>query len=388
MVSIIATLLRRQRVKGFPLRYLVILTILFIEHVRCYNEELLKNFTRYRLNYLREHKNSTILAHIHIPKVGGTALALALTTDCSCHGPYEGGPILHCSKCRKAESHTGMRFDYSITRLTGWKCGVHSPLAAIRNCMGVGHKPKYPLTGNGFSPGYVILMRSPFNRFVSEAFYWYNYTAPDWNAVIDRQNRTVIPGIHPPDQFRENVFHDETVLRDYVSFPSSFIIQNRQTKMIGGKLSDFNLTFNSTTTLGSRWSGRTDHEYMHETFKAARALLIEHPAVIVGIEERFAEFLCLLELLYGDVHSFAWSPKEDSHNPHSTFNAAAASRKYDKWVNTTLFYDWRKQNHQDELLYEVGKYVFDLQFKRALKMFGKIALRNPAHRIPHCRPYV
>jgi hypothetical protein len=59
----------------------------------CYKDVLLK------FKNLRESGFKTVLVHVHVPKAGGTALALALSSHCTCNTSKRiGGSCIHCHR--------------------------------------------------------------------------------------------------------------------------------------------------------------------------------------------------------------------------------------------------------------------------------------------------
>ncbi|KAI0564849.1 Sulfotransferase [Gracilaria domingensis] len=206
-----------------------------------------KTICRYRLEADR-----TIIVHMHIPKSGGTAFALALKSECICNDiprPQKG----YCRECPNvipdssrpvikftqnlwtSQNHTfrppysancktfnassrwfgfprkNRTFTfYSQSRLTsGWPCGVHVSYARLRECC---HRLELP----GIKHVVVTLFREPLARFVSE-FYQVAYNRKDilsWDWCMQRD---------PPLSMTE-----------FFGMPVSFPFQSRMTKLLSG----------------------------------------------------------------------------------------------------------------------------------------------------------
>lgn len=200
----------------------------------------------------RADAERTIVVHMHIPKSGGTAFALALKSECRCNKiprPQRG----YCKECphvipdpsmpvvtfeqnvwaaenvsfsppyaqncktyyassrwfgfpRRNRTHTF----YSSNRLTtGWPCGVHVGYARLRMCC---NRLQLP----GIRHVVVTLFREPLARFVSE-FYQaaYNRRAiSSWDWCWNR--------VSPMP------------LTEFLSMPVSYPFHSRMTKLLSG----------------------------------------------------------------------------------------------------------------------------------------------------------
>lgn len=194
----------------------------------------------------------TIVVHMHIPKSGGTAFALALKSECRCRKiprPQKG----YCKECphvlpdpelpvttfsqnlwtaenksfsppysancktynassrwfgfsKKNHTYTF----YSQNRLTsGWPCGVHVGYSRLRMCC---NRLQLP----GIKHVIVTLFREPLARYVSE-FYQVAYNRrviSSWDWCMAR-----IPPLS---------------LTEFFGMPVSFPFQNRMTKLLSG----------------------------------------------------------------------------------------------------------------------------------------------------------
>ena len=109
--------------------------------------------------------NRTILVHEHIPKVGGTALSFALSSECVC--TPQTRVQTSCTQCPVVHGLDGFSFNYSVSRATGWIFGMHPPLAKLFDEFSRAELPRH-----GLLPMYVVMLREPFARFISEGLHW------------------------------------------------------------------------------------------------------------------------------------------------------------------------------------------------------------------------
>lgn len=206
-----------------------------------------KILCRYRLEAAR-----TIVVHLHIPKSGGTAFALALKSECDCnkiprpqkgyckwcphvipdnekpvqqftqnlwtsenvtyHPPYSANCRTYNASSRffgfSRKNRT--KTFYSQSRLTsGWPCGVHVGYARLRECS----KRKQL---KGIKHVMVTLFREPLARYVSE-FYQVAYNRHviwSWDWCM---NRT-----------------EPLSMTQFFAMPVSFPFQGRVTKLLSG----------------------------------------------------------------------------------------------------------------------------------------------------------
>ena len=89
------------------------------EYVRPLKSEIevaMKN----RLNVFRKIANKLVLIHCHIPKAGGTALALALSTPCVCRNTSK--TINDMCSCPAVEGPRGHKSQVTWSRVSGWPC--------------------------------------------------------------------------------------------------------------------------------------------------------------------------------------------------------------------------------------------------------------------------
>lgn len=200
----------------------------------------------------RMDASRTIIMHMHIPKSGGTAFAMALKSECRCvdiprpRAKYckvcphvltdSDAPVweykqnLWTSKnvsfdwpysknCRSYYAASRFRgfpkrsrsySFYSQNRLTsGWPCGVHSGYARLRECC---HRLRLP----GVKHVIVSLFREPLARFVSE-FYQVAYNRRVISSWDWCMNRTI-----------------PLTLTQFFGMDRSYPMQNRMTKLLSG----------------------------------------------------------------------------------------------------------------------------------------------------------
>lgn len=319
-----------------------------------------------RLEKLRLNAKKSILIHLHIPKAAGTAVSIALTSNCHCI-TTQSGPD-HCTDCKQVYSSKNKHRSYSMSRFSGWECGVHAPLSILRSCSTIKNLPS-----EGFIPVYIIFLRSPFQRFISETFYWNDYHTPDWSYKM-----------------KKPYGHGIELLNGYLSLPQNMMIQNRQIKMIGVGKANFNMIDYKDHIQGTRYQGGTsskdridilNHSINYLSYEAKELF-------ILGLEEKFKESLCILEILYGNLYKFHWSQDSNSHNHNSNFNYTKVTvSEYSRYSNNKILYQkWLENNKEDEILYNKSLYLFDLQFKLALKLINKNKINRKY--IPHCKGFI
>ena len=327
-----------------------------------------------RLKQLWEQRNRLISIHVHVPKAGGTALAYALASSCNCSAKNTlAKDSAHvCTECRKVlmrhKSQPGwVRAPCTMSRVTGWPCGfAHAPLALLRlapYCTG-----QHTVEQRG-RPLFVVMLRDPWKRFVSEWRGWggYRLNTLDWSAVS-----LVDPNISFPFfnsslvTFRHDVARpkaERASLGELVALPGDLMLHNRFTKMIGGGMDDFNFNF-SRASAGSRWANRSNDLEIQR----ARALHLFQRSVNVLpiIQERFAESLCILEVLMGSLQRFDWTDKKHSHGFDYKYSSSSSQGTLEKGVPDSVFREWELKNAQDLQLYNETLLIFEVQLQRAL----------------------
>jgi hypothetical protein len=123
-----------------------------------------------------------------------------------------------------------------------------------------------------------------------------------------------------------------------------------------------------------------------EVAEHALDIIRNDPDVIVGIDEKLPELLCVLEILYGDLERFDWDPTHHAHHSSIQYNATAESLEiYEKYKEERNI--WAPKNQEDIYLYKQAMCVFNRQFKQALKLLDSLpsSFKNYA---PHCKPFI
>lgn len=389
------------------------------------NDTALSQAMKRRLNYLLNHAEKSLLVHVHIPKAGGTALSSALSTECRCY-PNRDPP--NCNGCKNLVGTKGMRVPYSISRSSGWKIGVHSPYAFMKHVLN--QSPQWEgLAKNDITPVFVILLRSPFERFISEIEKWGGDRgqAVDWSIVHRNSegearfyrgaNESFLRGgsagglntsvtVTAAEDFR-------TRLRLYAALSPDLIYHNRQVKMIGGTVSQFDMNFDPKAKLGSRWRphpGHSGHKKKHpkdnsggegndhqvrdkrslvKELERAYKVLGQQPDVLIGLEERFAETICTLEVVYGHLYRFHWNPTVNSHDTEQKIDLAERLQSKSE-VYPELYEVWKQHNGPEEALYATANRLFEVQFQQALQVLRNRTVAGTAQpqRTPHCTRFL
>ena len=184
-------------------------------------------------------------------------------------------------------------------------------------------------------------------------------------------------------------YWEDDYITTYSLLPMHYILHNRQTKYIGGKLSDFNFRrFLDRNEVGSIWVPNDTISSIRSTMYSAMNILAYYPSVIIGIHEKFLETVCILEILYGHIHSFHWNKEMHAHYKNLTYKPMKQKRRADHYRNGTVFQNWRQRNEADIELYEYSKKLFDLQFSEALRQLKKLSAAGLHIRVPHCQSFL
>jgi hypothetical protein len=239
---------------------------------------------------------------------------------------------------------------------------------------------KAPCHGNwkfadkGVFPVFVIIIREPFNRFVSESVHWSGGNgqgAVDWCAPVKTNGKKDMKGY----------------VQEIAELPSTMLIHNRQIRMIGGIEANFQMSFKPREgVLGSRWVPSQTQGGINGIFDRAKdAISAKTPDVIIGLHEKFAEFVCVLEVLYGDLYKFKWDPNENTHR-YSKASYKSFEDEYAEYRESGVYKTWLENNRQDSAFYGYAVEVFDRQFGAAISMlrgYGEKYLKYA----PHCKPF-
>ena len=335
----------------------------------------------HRLRRLRSLSASSVLVHLHIPKTGGSALSLALTSNCVCNMTATAKHSDLCVNCKLVQGPYGSHV-YSVSRFNGWKFGVHTPLHSL-------HKQSLKDIGRcGLQPIHIIALREPFDRFLSESISWAKdkYFTIDWSAKTHKRYERV----HSRRLKRANINH---TVYDYVSLPMHFIIHNRQTKMIGGSFWEFDSTFVSRERIGSVWKPNDSDASIARVKDRAKMILLTFSNYVLVIHERLEESLCTLEVLYGDRYAFRLNTTIHAHNANGvfeqrkeTYDYAKHRSKYSTYVDPKIYKIWMSKNAADVELYHDAIRIFELQMDAARNILNSSAWSpNDIQRYaPHC----
>ena len=341
----------------------------------------IKAFLFRRLQRLRTLARSSVLVHLHIPKTGGSALSLALTSNCVCNMTSTAKHSDLCHHCKMVQGSYGS-YMYSVSRFNGWRFGVHTPLHAL-------HRLSLREIGSrGLQPIFLIVLREPFERFLSESINWAKdkFFTIDWSAKTHRRFDTSVTRRLDGGSANSTVFQ-------YASLPMHFIIHNRQVKMIGGTFWDFDPTFVSRERIGSVWKPNDSVTSIAQVKHRAKVILLTFSNHILLIHERLKESLCTLEVLYGDLYVFEWNMTVHAHNANGMFlqrkeayDYSKQKRKYNKYMNTSIYRTWLKKNAADNELYRDALRIFEVQFNATRALLHSYAWSSREMRLyaPHC----
>ena len=370
-----------------------------------------------RFKYLISQASKSVLVHVHVPKAGGTALSNALSTECQCtvdRQVVDGVSQPNCKKC-KTVSGDRIRTQYTLSRSTGWKLGVHPSYAAMRYVLT--HSPN-SFAKYGVIPVYIVMLRNPFERFISESLHWVKNTgqAIDWSIVNERNGkRYYLSGVNGTEfeTARTHTDHSNTTTHSlpayvmtYASLPSYLILHDRHAKMIGGSEYDYNAHFDPKHDLGSRWKPRKGLT-SSKLLNYARTALESHRDLLFGLHERFAEFMCVLEVVYGHLYRFAWDPAVHSHNTRKPYTGSSSSSNNNSSVSSSntgtsvstdasvvysdVYRVWARSNQADEKLYTEAQRIFEVEFQSALGILRKrkeTTGNSVLKTTPHCVPFL
>lgn len=336
-----------------------------------------KTLCRYRLDADR-----TIIVHMHIPKSGGTAFALALKSECICNKiprPQKG----YCRECPNVipdaslpvttftqNLWTSRNFSYrppysancrtynassrwfgfprknrtftfySQSRLTsGWPCGVHVSYARLRECC---HRLELP----GIKHVIVTLFRDPLARFVSE-FFQVAYNRIDitsWDWCMQRD----VP----------------LSMTQFFGMPVSYPFQSRMTKLLSG----------SPVQTGAAGEDWTKPGVREEALKRALGVVQSTEDFLFGLAEELDLTLELFQFVFrrtfkapSTCHSHQNASGcgkvelglHDLHGNPMSLNAEQERR-------------FAENNREDQITYETAARIFyqRIEAMRSLQLLG------------------
>ena len=346
-----------------------------------HDDQALAGLFLHRLHRLRSLSSSSVLVHLHIPKTGGSALSLALTSDCVCNMTATAKHSDLCVDCKTVQGPYGSHV-YSVSRFNGWKFGVHTPLHSL-------HRQSMRDIGRyGLQPVHIIALREPFDRFLSESISWAKdkYYTIDWSAKTHKR----FEKMHSRRLRRVNT--NQTVYH-YVSLPMHFIIHNRQTKMIGGSFWEFDSTFVSRERIGSVWKPNDSEASIARVKERAKVILLTFSNYMLVIHERLEESLCALEIIFGDRYAFRLNTSIHAHNANGMFEQRKEAydykkhrSKYSEYMNSEIRKIWLSKNAADVELYRDAMRIFELQMVAALQVLNSSTWspQDTRRYAPHC----
>ena len=380
------------------------------------NESLHSKQMQDRINYLYNNAKQSVLVHVHIPKAGGTALSAALSSDCKC---VSSRTPPNCGNCKTVHGSNERYIPYNICRSTGWRVGVHPPYSTMKYMLT--HSAQY----KDVIPVYIIMLRRPFDRFVSEMLNWGGSKGKsvDWSVHKKIFRQTIylpeVDGSLLPDsgdktpQQKAALKPKNDDLPTYVKMLANLshdlIYQDRQTKMIGGTVDSFNMRIynNDQVNIGSRWNPPSNH-MKSRILERAHSILAMKTDVIIGLEERFAETICTLEIVYGHLYSFKWDSNHNSHNKDLKIDLTTRLKTKAE-MYPDVYKVWKEKNIADEKLYASTEILFEEQFQAALLFLhsrlngsssrgsssrgsssngGSSEKENILRQVPHCRKFL
>ena len=115
---------------------------------------------------------------------------------------------------------------------------------------------------------------------------------------------------------------------------------------------------------------------------------------MVGIQERFTETICILEILYGHLYPFNWQPNKHTHHKDKDtnpilFNISNNRNTITKQQEYNDIYNiWAIKNQADIEFYQYITKVFDEQFKSALCLLTTTTTIHQRKHVPHCLQYL
>lgn len=331
---------------------------------------------------MRAESSRTIIVHMHIPKSGGTAFALALKSECSCRQiprPQKG----YCKECPHVLPNSELPVTeltqnlwtmenrsfsppyttncrtynassrwfgfqkrnrtytfYSQNRLTsGWPCGVHVGYARLRMCC---HRLNLP----GIKHVMVTLFREPLARFVSE-FYQVAYNRrviSSWDWCLNR-----IPPLSLTEFFGASV---------------SYPFQSRMTKLLSGSPIQ-------TGAAGEDW-----------TLPGVRESALERALGVVRSTEDFmfglAEELDSTLELFQFVFRRSFTAPSSCHSHQNSSGCAQVQLGIHDLhgkpleLTTEQKSSFHENNREDKLVYDLASRIFNerIEAMRSLKSLG------------------
>lgn len=334
---------------------------------------------RYRAKATR-----TIVVHMHVPKSGGTALALALKSECRCRKimrpqrsyckecphvlPDPNSPVTtleqniwtthnksfsppyaaNCGTYNASSRWFGFQRRnhantfYSQNRLTsGWPCGVHVGYARLRMCY---HRLQLP----GIKHVVVTLFREPLARFVSE-FFQVAYNRRKISSWDWCMNRTT-----------------PLSMTEFFAMSVSFPFQNRMTKLMSGSPVQ-------TGAAGEDWVAPGVRE---QALERALKLIESTEDFLFGLAKELDSTLELFQFVFR--RSFKSPPTCHSHQNSSDSECANVEiGLHDLKGQPLALTDeqqrlFNRNNYEDKVVYAMASKIFHerVAAMRSLKLLG------------------
>ena len=201
-------------------------------------------------------------------------------------------------------------------------------------------------------------------------------------------DRGDIPRLDPKNKHRNLTLDDYVLI--YSSLPLSFVLHNRQTKYIGGRLEDFRKEFDARAEVGSIWLMNDTIDSIQRVEERAEDILRAHPFVLIGLHERFEETLCALETLYGHLYRFEWNSTRHAHDPLQSYSPDKHKNLVDRFKSGPLgkvYENFMAKNAADMALYRTAVSLFEEQQKSLARLRSTIRSNkssNTSLRMPHC----
>jgi len=211
---------------------------------------------------------------------------------------------------------------------------------------------------------------------------------------------------------------------EVANLPGEIMAHNRYTKMIGGAINEFNLSY-VKKDMGSRWLGvdgansmqmridglLTDNkndvqqkqrqQQYNKVFRRAVNMLARSEEILPLLFERFGDSLCVLEVAVGHLQKFPWQSSVHTH-PHSgqgvNFSVASSADSLasantvedERSLDSAAYKAWASKNQADLALYAQAERIFDIQLDVAVRLLrdritsGLVSLEKAQLYAPHC----
>jgi hypothetical protein len=228
------------------------------------------------------------------------------------------------------------------------------------------------------------MLREPYSRFNSEVLHWCGTKGDcvDWKAG----NLSSLSFEELDKIGKKSEYNETFLLESHVNLNKHMIIHNRQIKMIGGLKKDFDLNFKKShpKLIDHPRKKYTVQHSIHYSSKPVKEIfdnsinIANEHNIIILIQEKFHESICLLEILYGNMYPFKWISDKNSHNPSRSYKPSVATSP--EIESTTLYNIWKSKNEEDVNFYNYNIEKFDQNFKIALELEKEFRLKNKSRK--------